>query len=31
MKIKKELGWQPKHNLDKGLTETISWFQSLYL
>ena len=28
-KIKKELNWQPKYNLEKGLTETINWFQSI--
>lgn len=26
-KIKKELGWQPKYNLERGLKETINWFQ----
>lgn len=25
-KIKKELGWQPKYNLEKGLRETVKWF-----
>lgn len=30
-KIKKELGWQPKYNLEKGLTRTINWFQSIDL
>jgi len=27
-KIKKELGWQPKYNLEKGLKETLKWYQS---
>ncbi len=27
-KAKKELGWQPKYNLEKGLKETINWFVS---
>lgn len=26
-KIKKELGWQPKYNLEKGLKETVAWFE----
>jgi len=26
-KIKKELGWQPKYNLERGLTKTIKWFR----
>ena len=26
-KIKKELGWQPKYNLEQGLKETIDWFR----
>lgn len=26
-KIKKELGWQPRHDLEKGLKETINWFK----
>ncbi|MGC9031586.1 MAG: NAD-dependent epimerase/dehydratase family protein [Minisyncoccia bacterium] len=26
-KIKKELRWQPKYDLEKGLTETIKWFK----
>lgn len=25
-KIKKELGWQPRYDLDKGLRETVEWF-----
>jgi len=25
-KIKEEIGWAPKYNLNKGLTETIKWF-----
>lgn len=27
-KAKKELKWQPKYNLEKGLKETISWFSN---
>ncbi len=27
-KAKKELGWQPKYDLDKGLEETVKWFAS---
>jgi UDP-glucose 4-epimerase len=27
-KIKKELGWQPKYPLEKGLNETIKWFKN---
>lgn len=27
-KIKKELGWQPKYNLEKGLRKTIEWFKN---
>ena len=27
-KIKAELGWEPKYNLEKGLKETVSWFES---
>lgn len=26
-KIKKELGWQPKYDLERGLKETIKWFK----
>ena len=26
-KAKKELGWQPKYNLEEGLKETIGWFR----
>lgn len=26
-KAKKELGWQPKYNLEKGLKETVKWFK----
>ncbi len=26
-KIKKELNWKPKYNLDKGLEETVNWFK----
>ncbi len=26
-KIKKELNWQPKYNLEKGLKETVDWFK----
>jgi len=26
-KIRKELGWQPKHNLEKGLLKTIQWLK----
>lgn len=29
-KIKKELGWQPRYGLEKGLKETIEWFKKLY-
>ena len=25
-KIKRELGWQPKHSLDEGLVKTVSWY-----
>ena len=25
-KIKRELGWQPKHSLDEGLMKTVSWY-----
>ena len=25
-KIKKELGWEPKHNLEHGLQETVEWY-----
>ena len=27
-KIKKELNWQPRYNLDRGLKETIQWFKN---
>ena len=27
-KIKKELGWTPKTNFDKGIRETINWYIS---
>ncbi|MFH1905716.1 MAG: NAD-dependent epimerase/dehydratase family protein [bacterium] len=27
-KAKKELGWQPKYNLDQGLERTINWFKN---
>lgn len=27
-KAKKELGWQPKYNLDKGLNKTAEWFRN---
>jgi len=27
-KAEKELNWQPKHNLEKGLKETINWFKN---
>ena len=27
-KAKKELGWQPKYNLDRGLKETVEWFEN---
>lgn len=27
-KAKKELNWQPKYNLDKGLSETVEWFEN---
>ncbi len=27
-KIKTELGWEPKHNLDSALEETIEWFKN---
>ena len=27
-KIKKELGWQPKYSLKRGLDETIDWFEN---
>ncbi|MGB2762424.1 MAG: GDP-mannose 4,6-dehydratase [Minisyncoccales bacterium] len=30
-KTKKELGWQPKYNLDEGLKETVEWFNKKYL
>ena len=26
-KAKKQLGWQPKYSLDKGLKETVNWFK----
>ncbi len=26
-KIKKEIGWQPKYDLDRGLKETVEWFR----
>lgn len=29
-KIKKELNWKPKFNLEKGLRETINWFKKEY-
>ena len=27
-KAKKELGWKPKYNLDRGLKETVEWFKN---
>ncbi|MCK4520279.1 GDP-mannose 4,6-dehydratase [Candidatus Parcubacteria bacterium] len=27
-KAKKELGWQPRYDLDKGLKETVEWFKN---
>jgi len=27
-KIKKDFGWQPRYDLDKGLEETVKWFKS---
>jgi len=27
-KAKKELGWQPKYDLDRGLRETVEWFRN---
>lgn len=30
-KIKKELGWKPKTDIDKGLKKTIDWFKSEYI
>lgn len=27
-KIKKELGWQPKHTFEQGLKETINWYKN---
>jgi len=27
-KIKKDLGWQPKYSLEKGIKETIDWFKN---
>ena len=27
-KIKKLVGWEPAYDLNKGLTQTISWFKS---
>jgi len=29
-KIRKELGWGPKWNFEKGIKETINWFQTKY-
>ncbi len=29
LKAKKELSWQPKHDLKKGLKETVGWFMGL--
>jgi nucleoside-diphosphate-sugar epimerase len=28
-KAKKELGYNPKYNLDEGLVKTIEWFRNL--
>ena len=28
LKVKKELNWQPKHSLDKGLNKTVEWFRN---
>ena len=27
-KIERELGWQPRHDLDSGLRETVRWYLS---
>ncbi len=27
-KVKKELGWQPKYDINKGLEKTVAWFRS---
>ena len=27
-KIKQELGWQPRHTMQKGLQETVAWYLS---
>ena len=27
-KVRKELGWKPKHNFDKILTKTVKWYQN---
>jgi dTDP-glucose 4,6-dehydratase len=27
-KINKELGWQPEHDFEQGLRETIEWYQN---
>ncbi len=27
-KIQRELGWQPRHTMEKGLLETVSWYLS---
>jgi dTDP-D-glucose 4,6-dehydratase len=27
-KIRRELGWRPRHSFEQGFTETLGWFQS---
>ena len=29
-KAKRILGWEPKHNLDEGLKETLQWYRDFF-